>query len=63
MRHEVSSSADTTGPLEETIQWFMSLEPGFAFLLALPFLVAFAGFCSEYLRKRRPVDPDNSNTT
>jgi hypothetical protein len=39
--------------IEETIQWFISLEPSFAFLLALPFLVGFAGFLGEYLRQRR----------
>lgn len=47
----ITSKAD--GTLQETIQWFASLEPGFAFLLALPFLVALAGFFGEYLKRRR----------
>jgi hypothetical protein len=29
--------------------WLSSLDAGFAFLLALPFIVAIAGFLGEYL--------------
>ena len=50
------SNANTAGPIGVTIQWFLSLDPGFAFLLTLPFLVALAGLGSEYLRKRCGVD-------
>ena len=38
--------------LEQTLQWALSLDPSFAFLLALPFLVGFAGLLAEYLRQR-----------
>ena len=37
---------------DQTVQWALSLDPGFAFLLALPFLVGFAGFFAEYVRQR-----------
>jgi hypothetical protein len=33
---------------DELIVWLSTLEPGFAFLLALPFLVAGAGLLAEY---------------
>jgi hypothetical protein len=35
------------------IDWIASLEPPFAFLLALPFLVGLAGLIAEYVRWRR----------
>ena len=31
--------------------WLHTLEPSFAFLLALPFLVAIAAFCGEWVRQ------------
>ena len=37
---------------DQTLQWGLSLDPSFAFLLALPFLVGFAGLLAEYLRQR-----------
>ena len=37
----------------ELVEWVLNLEPGFAFLLALPFMVAVAGLLSEALRNRR----------
>ena len=36
----------------ELIHWILSLDSQFAFLLALPFIVVFAGFVSEFLRRR-----------
>lgn len=36
----------------ELTEWLGSLEPDFAFLLALPFMVAFAGAAGEYVRGR-----------
>lgn len=39
--------------LKETQGWFLSLQPEFAFLLALPFLVAIAGLLSEFVFHRR----------
>lgn len=37
---------------QELIDWLGSLEPDFAFLLALPFMVALAGLAGEYVRGR-----------
>ena len=39
--------------VEESVQWITTLEPAFAFLLALPFMVALAGLLSEHVRQRR----------
>jgi hypothetical protein len=39
--------------LDELISWLSTLEPSFAFLLSLPFLVAGAGFLAEYCRVLR----------
>jgi len=36
----------------ELTEWLGSLDPGFAFLLALPFMVTFAGLAGEYVRSR-----------
>lgn len=36
----------------ELIEWVMGLDPEFAFLLALPFAVAIAGFLAEGGRAR-----------
>jgi hypothetical protein len=38
-------------------QWLISLERPFAFLLALPFLVALAGLISYSLRTRGRLTP------
>lgn len=48
-----SLAAKVAEGVGELIQWLVSLDPGFAFLLALPFLVGLAGFLAEYLRQRR----------
>ena len=39
--------------ISELIQWINSLDASFAFLLALPFLVALAGLLAEFVRQRR----------
>ena len=44
--------------LAELIEWVMNLDPEFAFLLALPFAVALAGFLSEAVR-RPSARPEN----
>jgi hypothetical protein len=35
------------------VQWLTALDRPFAFLLALPFIVALAGFATELIRQRR----------
>ena len=42
-------------------QWLTTLDRPFAFLLALPFIVAFAGLAGELMRQRR-VRPANRPT-
>lgn len=37
----------------ETVLWWSSVTPGFAFLLALPFLVAVAGLLGDWYRRSR----------
>ncbi len=37
----------------ELVEWILGLDRQFAFLLSLPFLVAFAGLLSEAVRQRR----------
>ena len=39
--------------VSELGQWLGSLDPTFAFLLALPFLVALAGLTSLYFERHR----------
>jgi hypothetical protein len=39
--------------LRETLIWYDALDPTFKFLFALPFIVAAAGFLSDWLRRRR----------
>ena len=39
--------------IEELGQWIISLNRPFAFLLALPFMVALAGLIAEFVRQRR----------
>ena len=36
----------------ELVEWILGLDRRFAFLLSLPFLVAFAGLLSEAARQR-----------
>ena len=48
-----SAGAETSGRFWELMHWLTSLDPSFAFLLALPFLVGFAGLMAEYVRHRR----------
>ena len=45
--------AEAGGALGDLYRWVLSLDPSFAFLLALPFVVACVGLLSEYLRTRR----------
>ena len=40
------------GRLRELIDWLAALEAPFAFLLALPFMVAFVGLAGEFVRNR-----------
>ena len=47
----------------ELIDWILSLDSQFAFLLALPFLVVFAGFISEFLRRPRNGATSNGHNT
>jgi hypothetical protein len=37
----------------ELVEWILGLDRQFAFLLSLPFVVAFAGLLSEAVRQRR----------
>lgn len=39
--------------IEELGQWIIGLDRPFAFLLALPFMVALAGLVAEFVRQRR----------
>jgi hypothetical protein len=41
--------------------WLGSLEPGFAFLLALPFIVAIAGLLAGWARHRRGMKSAGRN--
>jgi hypothetical protein len=43
----------------ELIEWALALDPEFAFLLALPFVVALAGFLAE--TKERTAKRDASS--
>jgi hypothetical protein len=45
----------------ELIEWVMNLDPGFAFLLALPFAVALAGLLAEGVRKPSRGRQDTGN--
>ena len=38
--------------ISELRQWLATLEPGFAFLLALPFVVGLMGLAAEWVRRR-----------
>jgi hypothetical protein len=39
--------------MEELMEWLGSLSPEFAFLLALPFVVAAAAFAADWIRRGR----------
>ncbi len=45
----------------ELIEWLMALDRPFAFLLALPFVVALAGLVAEFVRQRGGRLPNRSN--
>ena len=38
---------------DELARWLMELDRPFAFLLAVPFIVALAGLVAEFVRQRR----------
>lgn len=44
--------------VDELLQWLMALDRPFAFLLALPFIVALAGLAAEFVRQRRVRQPN-----
>ena len=46
-------AAGERGMIDELVQWTISLDRSFAFLLALPFMVALAGLVAELARLRR----------
>jgi hypothetical protein len=46
-------TAEVGDGIRELIQWLLALDPPFAFLLAMPFLVGFAGLLAECLRQHR----------
>jgi hypothetical protein len=48
-----SLAAEIETAVGEFVHWLLSLDPPFAFLLALPFVVGFAALFAEYLRRRR----------
>lgn len=45
----------------ELIEWLVALDRPFAFLLALPFVVALAGLAAEIVRQRGGRLPKRSN--
>ena len=45
--------AGTIDRVDELVQWLTALDRPFAFLLALPFMVAVAGLVAEFVRQRR----------
>jgi hypothetical protein len=47
--------------IDEFAQWITSLDRSFAFLLALPFMIALAGLVAEFARQRRMKLPPRSN--
>jgi hypothetical protein len=56
-----SLTAEVGDGIQELIHWFLALDPPFAFLVALPFLVGFAGLVAECLRQRRARDIANDH--
>ena len=57
----LSVTAGITERVGELIQWLLALDRPFAFLLALPFMVALAGLAAELVRQRRQSLPHRSN--
>jgi hypothetical protein len=53
-------SMDIVGAATDFIDWFRSLDPAFAFLLALPVLVLAAGLAREHWDKRREREATRS---
>jgi hypothetical protein len=53
--------AGTVDRVGELVQWLKELDRPFAFLLALPFMVALAGLVAELVRRRRVRLPRRSN--
>lgn len=47
--------------IHELGEWIASLDRPFAFLLALPFMVALVGLVAELVRQRRAKWPRRSN--
>jgi hypothetical protein len=47
--------------LDEMIQWLVELDRPFAFLLAIPFMVALAGLAAEFMRRRSLSLPGRSS--
>ena len=45
--------AGTVDRVDELVQWLTTLDRPFAFLLALPFIVALVGLAGELMRQRR----------
>jgi hypothetical protein len=43
--------------VDELYQWLVALNRPFAFLLALPFIIAVAAFAAEFVRQRRARQP------
>ena len=44
--------------MSELVQWYADLDPTFAFLVMLPFVVAVVALCADWLRtpsRRRPA--------
>jgi hypothetical protein len=53
-----SATAGIVYWLDELVHWLIALDRPFAFLLALPFIVALAGLAAEFVRQRR-LRPSN----
>ena len=47
--------------VDELLQWLTALDRPFAFLLALPFMVAAAALAAEFVRQRQLKLPNRSN--
>jgi hypothetical protein len=50
-----------TNRLDELVQWLLALDRPFAFLLALPFIIALAALGAEVVRQRRTKVPPRPN--
>ena len=49
------------GWVDDLLRWVMALDRPFAFLLALPFMVALAGLAAEFVRQCRVRLSNRSN--